>query len=271
MSYYGQPQTGYQPQGANPPYYAQQQPQPQQPNWNTQQGMSTNYGSNPQYAEAGGMPKANLGFDDQTIRSAFVRRVFWLVAIMLGVVAMMSAFPFLHQPTMQFVRNNFWLYLAGYIVFFAVYIALICFESVRRSYPTNFICLGILTVAIGFMTMMITAYHTIESVFLCFLITSICCAAIAGFATVTKRDLTSCIGFVFIATICLLVFGLIVMFVGIFSPALSSTARICRFDEAGNMRSLSCAQDFDHAVPSSSMYLFVSRLFSYTRTTPHRV
>jgi hypothetical protein len=47
-------------------------------------GMSTNnYGSNPQYAETGGMPKANLGFDDQTIRSAFVRKVFSLVAVMV--------------------------------------------------------------------------------------------------------------------------------------------------------------------------------------------
>jgi len=41
MSYYGQPQTGYQPQGANPPYYAQQQPQ--QPNWNTQQGLTKKF------------------------------------------------------------------------------------------------------------------------------------------------------------------------------------------------------------------------------------
>lgn len=216
MAYnYGQSQSGYQPQGTNPPYYAQQQPY--QPSWNTQQGMPTNYGSNPQYAEAGGMPKANLGFDDQTIRSAFVLKVFSLVAVMLSVVALMSAFPFLHEPTMQFVRNNVALYIIGYIVFFVVYIALICSESLRRSHPTNLICLGILTIAIGFLTMMITAYHSIASVFLCFIITSISCAAIALFATLTKKDLTSCIGFMFIATMCLALFGLILMFIGIFS------------------------------------------------------
>ena len=202
MAYYGQQQQpGYQPQGGNP--YAQQQGPPV-------------YGTTPGFAEGGGVPKANLGFNDQTIRAAFVRKVFFLVSIMLGVVSIMCAIPFLHPPMMQFVRANFWLYLISLIAFFGVYIALICSDSLRRSYPGNMICLGILTLAIGFMTMMLTAYHTIESVFLCFVITAVSCAAVSLFATVTKKDLTSCMGFMFIATMCLLLFGIIIMFLNIF-------------------------------------------------------
>lgn len=39
------------------------------------------------YAEQGGMgmPKNQLGFTDQTIRAQFVRKVFTMVAIMVGI------------------------------------------------------------------------------------------------------------------------------------------------------------------------------------------
>ena len=40
------------------------------------------------------------------------------------------------------------------------------------------------------MTMMITAFHSIESFFICFLITAISCGAISLFAMTTKKDLT---------------------------------------------------------------------------------
>lgn len=62
----------YQPQSNNP--YGQ-------PGWN-QQGGAPVYG-NPGMAEAG-MPKNELGFNDQTIRSAFVRKVFTIVSIMVS-------------------------------------------------------------------------------------------------------------------------------------------------------------------------------------------
>ncbi|VDN29401.1 unnamed protein product, partial [Cylicostephanus goldi] len=51
-------------------------------------------GGNPHYAEGGEADKYNLQFSDRTIRAAFVRKVFFLVAIMLGVVALMTAVPF---------------------------------------------------------------------------------------------------------------------------------------------------------------------------------
>jgi FtsH-binding integral membrane protein len=200
---------------------------PQQPGWNApqqQQGWSglqsaPQYGSTPHHAEQGGLgaPKYTLNFSEQSIRAAFVRKVFITVAAMLSVVALMGAFPFFHKPTMQFVHGNLAIYLLGYIFFIVVYVALICCESVRRSFPTNIVCLAILTISIGLLNMVITAYHSFSSVFLCFIITAAACGFISLFATVTDKDLTSCMGIMCILTFCLAMFGLILMLVSIFT------------------------------------------------------
>jgi len=202
MSYYTQrgPQQNYQPQGANPGYGWNPQP-------NAQAGA---FQGNPNYAETG-QPKVDINFDDRTIRAAFVRKVFVLVSVMLAVVSIMTAVPFLHQPTMQFVRTSPGIYWLSYGTFLVVYIALMCCESVRRSFPSNLICTAVLTLSIGYMTAMISAFYGLESVLMCLVITSVCCAGIILFSMQTKYDLTSMMGFVFIASMVLMVFGLVAM------------------------------------------------------------
>uniref|UniRef100_A0A914GRV4 Uncharacterized protein n=1 Tax=Globodera rostochiensis TaxID=31243 RepID=A0A914GRV4_GLORO len=213
---YGQQQGyGYPPPGGHNTY------QQQSAGWNVPPPQEQHQ---PYHAEhfaehgiAGGMPKNELGFNNKTIRAQFVRKVFLTVAFMLAVVAAMSAFPFMHKPMMGFVRQNVGVYFLGYGVFLVVYLALICCEGVRRSFPTNIILLGLLTLSIGFMTMVITAQYAIESVFMAFALTSLSCFGVALFATITKKDLTSMMGILFIATMCLMVFGFIVIIVGIFT------------------------------------------------------
>lgn len=208
MTYYGQQQPGYQPQFQNASY---------QPGWNVpggqgpqQGGPGSQFASSANYAE-GGVPKHEIGFNDHTIRAAFIRKVFLMVTIMLGVVALMTAIPFFHQPTMTFVQRTPSVYLLSYGAFLVVYIALMCCEGVRRSFPANIICTAILTLAIGYMTMMICARYNVVSVLLCLTITTICCGGIILFSMQTKYDITSMMGFVFIASMVLMVFGLVAM------------------------------------------------------------
>ncbi|KAF7640169.1 hypothetical protein Mgra_00000613, partial [Meloidogyne graminicola] len=181
--------------------------------------IAPQYGSTPHHAEqgGGGAPKYTLNFSEQSIRAAFVRKVFILVAIMLTTVAVMGAFPFFHKPTMQLVQGNMAIYLLGYVFFIIVYFSLICCDSVRRTFPANIICLAILTVSIGLLNMVITAYYDFSSLFLCFMITAAACGAVSLFASVTDKDLTSCMGFMLIATFCLAMFGFLLIIISIFS------------------------------------------------------
>lgn len=198
MSYYNQ--------GPQNPQYAPQQNNAPAYGWNQQQqNPQPAFNSDPE----SGIPKASINFNDQTIRAGFIRKVFTLVTVMLLVVSIMTAIPWFHQPTMQFVRSSPGVYWLSYGTFLVVYIALMCCESVRRSSPSNLICTGILTLSIGYMTMMITAHYSIESVLMCLIITTVCCGGIILFSMQTKHDLTSMIGFVAIASMVLLVFGIV--------------------------------------------------------------
>ncbi|KAL3113500.1 hypothetical protein niasHT_013610 [Heterodera trifolii] len=205
MAYYGQQQPptnyGYQPQNNNP--------------YQAQEGVHV-YAANPSNAE-GGMPKNELGFNEQSIRAAFVRKVFLLVGVMLGVVTLMCAVPFVHPPLMAFTKNNHSLYFISLITFLVVYFVLICCDSVRRSFPTNLICTAILTLSIGFVTMVMTAFYSFESVLMAAGITTVSCVGIALFAMVTKRDITSLLGFVFIATMVLMMLGFLLVLWSSFS------------------------------------------------------
>jgi len=212
MAYHYPQQQGYQPQGYNP--YQQQQGVFAEPQQN--QGPFVSYGGAD--AEAG-VPKREFGFSDRVVRVKFVRKVFTMVAMMLGVVTLMTAFPFLHQPTMSALRDprgpGLFLYFASYIVFLIVYIALMCCEGVRRSHPTNLILTGVLTLAIGFMTMMIAAQKAPEVVLLTLVVTTISCGGIIIFSMQTKIDFTNCLGVLLVASLCIIVFGLVAMIAAI--------------------------------------------------------
>ena len=128
----------------------------------------------------------------------------------------MSAIPFIHQPMKAYIRSNPGWYYVGYGTFLVTYLVLMCCESVRRSFPANIVITGILTLAIGYMTMMICAFHNVESVMLCLIITTIVCGSIIIFSMQTKHDLTSMMGFVFIFSMVVMVFGLVAIIGTIF-------------------------------------------------------
>nr|CAD2204058.1 unnamed protein product [Meloidogyne enterolobii] len=100
------------------------------------------------------------------------------------------------------------LYILSLVVFLVVYFALICCENVRRSHPTNLICTGILTLSIGFVTMVMTSFYTVDSVVLAFAVTTLSCGGIVIFSMTTKRDITSMLGFAVIIGMVLVLFGL---------------------------------------------------------------
>lgn len=225
---------------------------------------------NPNVNVEGGLPKRDVGFNDITVRAAFVRKVFSLVTFMLTglliyyhlhlqllfllflylillVVTAMTAIPFIYDPMMNFLNvkhgnpTALVLYLASYVIFLIVYIALICCESVRRRFPSNIICTGILTLAMGYMVgvyvflklskskkqvMMNAARYTLDSVLLCLIMTTISCGGIILFSMQTKYDLTKyllqpftsyntsysyfrCMGFLCIATLIMMVFAIV--------------------------------------------------------------
>lgn len=100
----------------------------------------------------------------------------------------------------------------AFAVLLVTMISMACCESVRRTSPTNFIFLGIFTLAESFTLGMMTSRVPAETVMLAVGATAAVCLALTLFAMQTKFDFTVCNGVLFVALIIFMLFGLVAMF-----------------------------------------------------------
>ncbi|XP_050034804.1 protein lifeguard 2-like isoform X1 [Dermacentor andersoni] len=152
------------------------------------------------------------GFSNKEIRRVFVRKVYAILMVQLtitfGVVAL-----FVFEPHVKlFVQKNFEAYIAAYVLFIVLYIALVCCESLRRTYPTNMILLFVFTLVMSYMVGVISSFHDTDTVLMASGICAACCLAVSIFSCHTKFDFTSCAGFLFIAVWALFLFGILTIF-----------------------------------------------------------
>lgn len=152
------------------------------------------------------------GFSNKEIRRAFVRKVYAILMIQLSITFGFVAL-FIYEPHVKFfVQNNLAAYISAFAAFFVIYIALVCCEGVRRSYPTNIILLFIFTLVMSYMVGVISSFHETDVVLMAAGICAACCLAVSVFSIHTKFDFTSCGGFLFIAAWALLLFGIMAIF-----------------------------------------------------------
>ncbi|CCD71171.1 Protein lifeguard 2 [Caenorhabditis elegans] len=151
-----------------------------------------------------------FGFDDRSIRAAFVAKVFALVTVMFAITAAFSAVPIYNKDFKKWCNqeDHWWCVYVAMGVFFIFYITLMCCGRARRCFPCNLFILTCFTFSAATMTMFITATYSADAVLISLLITTGCSASIILFAATTKKDLTSCLGVAFILGICLMLFGL---------------------------------------------------------------
>lgn len=108
--------------------------------------------------------------------------------------------------------ENSWALILSMVVMFGSMIALACCQ-IHRSFPINFIVLGLFTAGMSFMLGMTTAYYRTDIVFYAVLITAVVVIALTLFAMQTKIDFTVYNGILFVAVIVLMVMGLLLMFI----------------------------------------------------------
>uniref|UniRef100_A0A915Q697 Uncharacterized protein n=1 Tax=Setaria digitata TaxID=48799 RepID=A0A915Q697_9BILA len=83
---------------------------------------------------------SNFTFNSTSIRNGFIRKVFALVATMLFVTTLITSIPYMHRDIRYFVQRSFLLYIVSWILFFTVYVVIMCFESVRSCFGILFLC-----------------------------------------------------------------------------------------------------------------------------------
>ncbi|XP_028819223.1 glutamate receptor, ionotropic, N-methyl D-aspartate-associated protein 1a (glutamate binding) [Denticeps clupeoides] len=229
---YGQP--GF-PQGA--PGFAPypQMPYPQMPyaqglypQGPYQQGApQTGFGPDPSvpmgspgYHGDGGPPSYNdneeftsSGWEDKSIRQAFIRKVFMVLTVQLLVTfSFVAVFTFVDDAKL-FVRRNPWTYYVSYAIFFVALIVLSCCGDFRRKHPWNLVALSILTLSLSYMVGMIASFYNTDSVIMAVGITAVVCFTVVLFSLQSKYDFTSCRGVLFVCLIVLLLFSILCIFI----------------------------------------------------------
>lgn len=160
----------------------------------------------------GGDGGGAFAFSDKSIRMGFIRKVYSILMCQIAVtVAIIALFTF-HEGTKLYVRQHPGLWWLAMIFMFATMITLACCGDVRRKSPMNFICLGIFTLAEGFLLGCATSMYRREEVFYAAMITLVVTVGLTLFAFQTKVDFTAIGGILFVAVLILMVFGIICMF-----------------------------------------------------------
>merc|ERR1719210_583329 len=92
---------------------------------------------------------------------------------------------------------------------------MVCCESARRKAPTNFIFLGVFTVAEGFMLGSMCAFFDAEAIWMAVAITVGVTLALTIFAFQTKIDFTACGGMLCAMLVVLMIGGIMIPIFGV--------------------------------------------------------
>lgn len=77
------------------------------------------------------------------------RKVFSIVISQIVLTCLIVAPMILHQPTREMLIKDQGIYWASYILFFAVYMAIVCCNGITRSWPQNYLILFVMTIAMS--------------------------------------------------------------------------------------------------------------------------
>nr|XP_020476846.1 protein lifeguard 3-like isoform X2 [Monopterus albus] len=211
------PPPSYSPSPGPPGYWAQEAVYPQAGMWATPM-FSPAAMPNTIPTLSAGVPVSNPGdmedflssqWESTSIRHAFIRKVYLILAAQLGVTfSVVAVFTFV-EPVRQFVIRYPGIYWASFAVYFVVYCILICCKQPRRRFPWNCVLLGIFTVAMSYMAGTVSSYYETKAVFLAMGMTAVVCVAVTIFCFQTKVDFTSCGGFLCIAAVLLMIIGVV--------------------------------------------------------------
>ncbi|KAG1669364.1 Nucleolar GTP-binding protein 1 [Nymphon striatum] len=147
-------------------------------------------------------------FSDKSIRAGFIRKVYCiLMAQLLVTFAAISLFLFVPSVSEYTVEHPELVYVSIALLFVTL-IILACCPNVRRKSPINFILLGVFTVLEAFMLGSIASHYKSEEVFIAVGICAAICFGLTLFSFQTKWDFTGMGTYLFVAVICLFIFGI---------------------------------------------------------------
>jgi len=150
---------------------------------------------------------------DPAVRAGFIRKVYGILSAQLLFTTILAA-PFAtHMISEEWCLDNQGLMVMSSIAALAVICIGACKPDMFRTYPTNYIVLGVFTffqsITVGFAT----SLYSTSSVLGAFLITMGIFLGLTAYAFTTKRDFTGMGAYLFAALLGMCITGLVFLFI----------------------------------------------------------
>lgn len=150
---------------------------------------------------------------NKNTRIGFVRKVFGIVAFQLAFTAFVISLPMYMESVDRYMRSNasIWTFVVAFILMITIMYSLFCYRSVARAVPTNYILLGIFTLAEAWTVSFVCTFYEPMDVFIAAAATAAVVIGLFLYALFTKVDFTYWLGAMFgilIAWMFLAIFGL---------------------------------------------------------------
>lgn len=152
-----------------------------------------------------------FNFTDQTIRRAFIRKVYSILMVQLLVTLSFIALVFYHAPTRQYIAEHPMIFILALVAFLVSMCGLACCGDVRRKAPMNYILLAVFTLAESFLLAITASRYRSEEVIIAVGITAAVALGLTLFAFQTKYDFTMMGGALFVGVLILMIFGFVAM------------------------------------------------------------
>ncbi|KAG5860885.1 Protein lifeguard 1, partial [Gonioctena quinquepunctata] len=150
----------------------------------------------------------SFNFDNASIRRGFIRKVYAILSVQLGITLSVICWFLFDRTTQEFVQANPLLLIIWTVIVFVSLIFLACCGDLRRKAPLNYILLILFTVAESFTVGTLTSFFEVNAVAMAVGITAVVCLGLTLFAFQTKWDFTLLGGVLFVTLLILMVSGI---------------------------------------------------------------
>eukprot|EP00826_Nyctotherus_ovalis_P063075 TRINITY_DN9214_c0_g1_i8.p1 TRINITY_DN9214_c0_g1~~TRINITY_DN9214_c0_g1_i8.p1 ORF type:complete len:254 (-),score=25.90 TRINITY_DN9214_c0_g1_i8:223-984(-) len=127
---------------------------------------------------------------DNNERQGFVRKVYALLFIQLGITTLFVVAGVISETYRDFVKDHQWVYIVAIAIALAICLMLMCFYKWFKAVPYNYILLFVFVIAESYSVSVVTCYYTPSSVLICASITLAMSFALSVYACFTKNDFT---------------------------------------------------------------------------------
>lgn len=152
------------------------------------------------------------GIGDKSLRLGFIRKVYLILATQLVFSAFLVVMSIYNEAYKTFLVQNPAMLIVAAVASIILIYALMCYKSVSRKVPTNYILLALFTLCEGYMVSAITLQTDPQLVLIAAVLTAGIVVSLTIYAITTKTDFTMMGGLLFM----LLVTLILASFLGFF-------------------------------------------------------